>query len=283
MNILVTGANGFIGRSIMTSELMHQYNIFLTSRKTLDVTDRDALTEFIRKNKINIIIHTAVKGHPGEDSIWTMSETLKADFNILHMNRLVDRIIIFGSGAEYNTKNNIDKVRERDLLNPPNPPTDYYGMSKYITTRSAQVIENVYNLRLFGCFGPLENNNRFIKNSINRVFKNCNISIHRDRYFDFFYIDDLLQLINYYINNDSKFKEINCVYDKKLKLSDVAKIIQQNLIKKDPIISIHNKDGLDKSYTAEPDHIDFIKPEHFKGLEQGIKEMIISKELNEKN
>ena len=35
--------------------------------------------------------------------------------------------------------------------------------------------------------------NRFIKNSINRVFKNCNISIHRDRYFDFFYIDDLLQ------------------------------------------------------------------------------------------
>ena len=104
MNILVTGGNGFIGRSLRSSTLMLKHKIIFTSRKQLDVSNKDALVHFIRENNINIIIHTAIKGHPGSDSVYTLAENLTADLNILQMNRLVNRIIIFGSGIEYADK-----------------------------------------------------------------------------------------------------------------------------------------------------------------------------------
>ena len=197
------------------------------------------------------------------------------------MNNLVDRIIIFGSGAEYNRLTNIDQVNESDQII---TPTDYYSLGKYTTSRAATLIDNVYNLRLFGCFGPLENDSRFIKNNINKVFNHCSISIQKDRYFDFFYIDDLFKIIEHYINNDSRCKQINCVYEEKYKLSDVANIIKTELIKKDPNIIIHDKSSLDKSYTAESNNINFIGNKiKFKGIEQGIKEMIAAKGHDEKN
>ena len=137
---------------------------------------------------------------------------------------------------------------------------------------------------MFGCFGPLEDENRFIKRNIDRVFNKCNISIQKDRYFDFFYIDDLFQIIEFYINNDSRAKEINCVYEEKLKLSDVAKIIKGELLKKHTNIVIYDKTGLDKSYTSISTNINFLGNKvKFKGLEQGIKEMITIKELHGEN
>jgi GDP-L-fucose synthase len=285
MNVLITGANGFIGRSLRSSNLISKHNMIFTTRKDLNVLDKECIEKFIKDNSINVIIHTAVKGHPGDDSKYTLSENLSADLNILQMNNLVDRIIIFGSGAEYNRLTNIDQVNESDQII---TPTDYYSLGKYTTSRAATLIDNVYNLRLFGCFGPLENDSRFIKNNINKVFNHCSISIQKDRYFDFFYIDDLIKLIDYYIESDSVYKEINCVYNKKYKLSDIANIIKTELRKKDPIILLNDKDGLDTSYTATANNINNLKSTssyeiNFKGLVQGIKEMITIKEINEKN
>jgi GDP-L-fucose synthase len=280
MNILVTGSNGFIGRSLRSSNLIYKHKIIFTTRKNLNVLDKKNIELFIKKHDINIIIHTAVIGHPGDDSQYTLSENLTADLNILQMNRLVDRIIIFGSGAEYNKQTNIDRVTENSIIN---TPTDYYGLGKYTISRAAATIDNVYNLRLFGCFGPLENETRFITNNINRILNHCNVLINKDRYFDFFYIDDLIQLIDFFCNNDSEFKQINCVYDKKYKLSDISKMICHELIEKKPNVTVNEVNGLDKSYTAEADHINYMKTIKFKGLEQGIREMVAIKEMNEKN
>ncbi len=282
MNILITGANGFIGRSLRSSNLIYKYNMIFTNRKKLDILNKQLLIDFIRTNNIDIIVHTAVTGHPGDDSVYTAAENITADLNILQMNKLVNRIIIFGSGAEYDTSKNIDRVSEDDLLFLP-CPTDYYGLGKYTISRAAECIENVYNLRLFGCFGPLENETRFITNNINRIINQCNVLINKDRYFDFFYIDDLIQLIEFFCNNDSRFKQINCVYDKKYKLSDISKMICSEMIKRKPNNNVNEINGLDKSYTAEANHINYMKKIKFKGLEQGIKEMIAIKEINEKN
>lgn len=50
------------------------------------------------------------------------------------------------------------------------------------------------------------------------------------------------------------------------------------------MILIHDKTGLDKSYTSESNHINFLGNKiELKGLEQGIKEMIATKGHNEKN
>ena len=55
------------------------------------------------------------------------------------------------------------------------------------------------------------------------------------------------------------------------------------MIKRKPNNNVNEINGLDKSYTAEANHINYMKKIKFKGLEQGIKEMIAIKEINEKN
>ena len=138
MNILVTGSNGFIGRSLRSSYLIQKHKIIFTTRNELDVSNKDALIEFIRKNNINIIIHAAVKGHPGNDSVYTLAENLTADLNILQMNRLVNRIIIFGSGIEYTDNHNISDITEDDLSFT-KAPTDYYALGKYTISRAGRM------------------------------------------------------------------------------------------------------------------------------------------------
>ena len=257
MNILITGANGFLGRSIRSSNILKQHKLFFTSRKELDVLDKGSLFDYLLSNEINVIIHTAVVGHPGQDGVQTLQHNLKADLNILQSHKLVDKIIIFGSGAEYTYG-----------------LTDYYGFGKYTTSCAARCIDNVYNLRLFGCFGPEENDTRFIKSNLARYKNNKPIKIDQDLYMDFIYIDDLLLLVNRIINKEySNIQEINCVYEKKYKLSDIADIINNQNEHKVPIKTPTWLQGyLGQSYSTPAENILFFQLK-FKGLEQGIREM----------
>jgi len=59
INILVTGSNGQLGSEIQELSSNFEYNFFFTERETLDITDKDALTEFIINNKIDSIINCA--------------------------------------------------------------------------------------------------------------------------------------------------------------------------------------------------------------------------------
>ena len=61
MNILITGANGFIGKNLVTK--LREYKdltIFEANRQTFDLKESSKLIEYINLNKIDIIINTAV-------------------------------------------------------------------------------------------------------------------------------------------------------------------------------------------------------------------------------
>lgn len=63
MNVLLTGANGQLGRAIadalqVSSETVHN-NWILTTREDLDVTDEETVEKYILENKINIIVNCA--------------------------------------------------------------------------------------------------------------------------------------------------------------------------------------------------------------------------------
>jgi dTDP-4-dehydrorhamnose reductase len=59
-NILVTGSNGQLGSEIRVLEKDYQhYNFFFTDVNQLDITIKEAIEEFVNKNKINIIINCA--------------------------------------------------------------------------------------------------------------------------------------------------------------------------------------------------------------------------------
>ena len=59
LNILVTGANGQLGRSIRCAALNSSDNYFFTDLPELDITDSMAVEKYIFNNDINVIINCA--------------------------------------------------------------------------------------------------------------------------------------------------------------------------------------------------------------------------------
>ncbi|MCT7487103.1 dTDP-4-dehydrorhamnose reductase [Aliarcobacter cryaerophilus] len=58
-NILVTGSNGQVGSELKELSSNYSYNFFFTDKETLDITNEEALKNFIQSNNINTIINCA--------------------------------------------------------------------------------------------------------------------------------------------------------------------------------------------------------------------------------
>lgn len=58
-NILVTGSNGQLGSEIQELSSEYTYNFYFTDRNNLDITDANAIREFISANAINAVINCA--------------------------------------------------------------------------------------------------------------------------------------------------------------------------------------------------------------------------------
>ena len=58
MKILVTGSNGMLGHDLI-DVLKDNHELILTTSKTLDITDKDKVIEFIRENNPDIVINSA--------------------------------------------------------------------------------------------------------------------------------------------------------------------------------------------------------------------------------
>ncbi len=58
MKILITGSNGMLGHDLI-EVLKDNHDLILTTSKTLDITDKDHVIEFICENKPDIVINSA--------------------------------------------------------------------------------------------------------------------------------------------------------------------------------------------------------------------------------
>ena len=97
----------------------------------------------------------------------------------------------------------------------------------------ATVFFNIINFRIFGIFNHKELDSRFIKTNILKIYKNEEPIIHENKYMDYIYMDDFLQVLKYYLNIEKpKYKDINICYEKKYKLTDLINLIYLNLNKK---------------------------------------------------
>jgi len=59
LNILVTGSKGQLGSEINSLASDYMFNFFFTDKSTLDISSKEALSSFIEKKCINIIINCA--------------------------------------------------------------------------------------------------------------------------------------------------------------------------------------------------------------------------------
>jgi UDP-glucose 4-epimerase len=246
MKVLITGANGYIGKSL-TNALKNEYDITTLTRQNTDLTDAEQVKEYFKDKYFDVVIHCAIEGgyRLEKDGPEVIDSNLKMYYNLLDNKTHFNKLFHFGSGAE-----------KQDT---------FYGLSKKVINESLQNKDNFYNIRIFAVFDENENDARFVKTNIRKYINREDIEIFVNKYMDFFYMEDFITLIKYCIMQDNLPKTIECCYNYKTTLYNVAEIIN-SLENHKVSIKIHNwKFG-------EPFNGEFVNLGlEFIGLEQGIK------------
>lgn len=248
MNILVTGANGFIGSNLIRLlETNTKHTVVKGTRDSINLFSCIDVMKFVDDNHIDSIIHCAIEG--GRRDI-VDHERIVYNNILMTQNLLTCRVrgpfINIASGAEFDRSKHIFKVHENEIYN--RVPSDYYGLSKNTIAKLVNLIPNGYNLRLFGCFDYNESPNRMIRANLTNYLIKKPIVIHQDRYMDFVYIKDLYKLIDVILTNPALVynnRDMNVVYKQKYKLSDIAFLINNIDKHKVPVIIENQYPGTD--------------------------------------
>ena len=197
MRVCILGAGGFVGKN-----LVRDTDWVGVTRQDLDLTNQDAVEDYFKSHTYDVVIHCAVIGG---------SRLKEDDGDVTHKNLLMfenvvrvfkGKLLYFSSGAALRG----------------NPPTDPYGLSKWIIDRRIETIPDAHSLRIWGCYGLDELPTRF-----SAVCKrDGHVVIERDRYFDFIDIEDVRKIVYEYVHGYLTDKQYNLVYPEKLLLSQWA-------------------------------------------------------------
>jgi nucleoside-diphosphate-sugar epimerase len=247
MRILLTGSNGYIAQSIL--KLLDSKHEFVPmSREICDLTDTNSVNSFFIDNGFfDCVIHTAIVGGSRliKDDTNTIHKNISMFYNLYINKGYFARLISFGSGAE--------------IYNFSSP----YGFSKGIINNIIEETENFYNLRIFGIFDENELKTRFIKSSIINILNDNPIEIYNNKKMDFFYVKDLIKVMEYYLTNQNPPKQIDCCYKEHYSLLDIASYIT----------SLHSGEIVINQRETSLDYIGNFKELYLEyiGLFQGIK------------
>ncbi|OGK61892.1 hypothetical protein A3G65_03835 [Candidatus Roizmanbacteria bacterium RIFCSPLOWO2_12_FULL_37_7b] len=247
--ILLTGASGYIGRNIV-EQLGEKYRFLTTRHKELELLDTSAVDGYFRNHIIDVVIHTAVVGgsRPGEHVAGALEQNLRIFFNIIRNQHRYKKLIVFGSGAEYDKSRPLRKIREGDFGK--RIPQDEYGFFKFAESRYIECLENTVILRIFGIFGKYEDYAlRFISNAMVKNILSLPITMYQNVYFDYVYIKDFVRIVDYFITHKAKKKFYNIGRGRKIDLITLAKKI--NRISDQPSKIIIKNPGLNKEYTCD--------------------------------
>ena len=249
MKILLTGASGFIGRNIREN-LCNKYIILAPGHQCLDLLNETQVNDYLRRNTVDVVIHSAVRpGHRNaKDPSNLFYSNTRMYYNLARQSENYGKMIVLGSGAIYDTRHNIHKAKEDSYIN--HLPEDEHGFCKYICARDIEHMDNIVELRLFGVFGKYEDYAiRFISNAVCKTMFDLPITIKQNRLFDYLYIDDLMPVLDYFINNDVKQKAYNVTADNEIELYQLAEIVREISGKDLPILV--SKSGIGKEYSGD--------------------------------
>ena len=273
--ILFTGGTGFVGKNIIPI-LKEKYIIVSPSRRELDLKDTEAVKEFVQTGHFDIVLHAAnpnpVKSSDF-DKIGTMFEdSMRVFMNLYKVSNMYEKMIYLGSGAEYDKTQDIIEIKEDEVFR--SLPKDIYGCSKYIMNELALYSKNIYNLRLFACYGPYDHESKFITHCIRCCLNNEPITIRQNCYFDYIHVYDLEKVIEFMIENDMAYHDYNIASGRKYSLEEIALKVKKKMNSEQPV-RILSKEW-NKEYTADISRLEKEShlSEEFIDLDQGIRMQI---------
>ncbi len=244
MKLLITGTNGFLGRNLKEFFLKKDFEISTPKRQQLNLLDSSLVEDYINENNFDVVIHSSV-------TLDSIDENLKMYFNLEKLSNKYGKLICIGSGAEFNSKYYEPKMKEEYFGKHMPDKSDIYGYSKFVIAKDIlKKKRNIFNLRVFGIFGKYEDyRRRFISNNICRLLINENISINKNMFFDYLYVDDFLKIMELFILSTPKHSTYNTCTGKKIDLLTIAKILNE-IDGRNKDIFIKNE-GTNKEYTGE--------------------------------
>ena len=226
MRILITGGSGFIGKNIYEG-MKNKHEIYAPTHREMDFTLFGEVADYVQKMKFDTVIHAATHNatrNTKVDLSLVFRNNLKMFMNLYRLSTFYRRMFFFGSGAEFSSEHYIPKMKESYFDQ--HVPSDDYGFSKYIVNHMINTgPHNIFNLRLFGCFGPYEDwAIRFISNACCKAVYNMDITMKQNVYFDYLYIKDLIKVLQHFIETPSlSYKTYNICTGKIIDLVTIAK------------------------------------------------------------
>jgi len=222
--ILITGGSGFIAKNLFEN-LKDKYEIMTPAREELDLLDSVKVFSYIKENNFDIIINAAnydaAPNFTKKDPSKVLEMNLNMFFNIARCEGYFEKMIFFGSGAEFDRDNWKPKMSE-DYFDQ-HVPKDQYGLSKYIMTKYAQLSDNIYNLRLFAVFGKYNDwRYRFISNISSKAVLGLPIHVKQNSVYDFLYVDDLAKIVEWFIENKPKKNVYNVCHGRPFAWKEIA-------------------------------------------------------------
>ena len=270
MNVLFTGGTGFIGKNVIPI-LEKVFVVFAPNRKELNLFDQNEVKKYVQDKKIDVIVHAANPNpsrNTGDIKENMLRESLQMFFTVIQCKNIVKKIIYLGSGAVYGKDKDIIKAKEEEMNN--YIPKDDYGFAKYIMNDYAH--DNIYNLCLFGCYGPGDAESKFITHCIRCCRDNTPITIRKNCYFDYLHVYDVGYIICWIIGNDVKYNSYNVCSGIRISLFDIACKVKEQMKSNQNIVLLSS--DINFEYTASNQRLRNEYKLPFLSLEDGIKTQI---------
>lgn len=247
--ILLTGAgpHGFVGRNIAPA-LRERYIVFAPSSQELDLCDYGGVARYVDSNRIDTVIHGAAQSALRAGAEEALRRDLQMFFNLDKLSGQLDKVLYFGSGAEFDKRFPMENIREEEIGR--SVPDWYYGLEKYIMTLHARRSKNIYNLRLFGIFGKYEHwQSKFVSNLCCKAVYGLPLSVRQNCMFDYLYVDDLPGIVIWFLEHQPQYHDYNVCTGRPIDLLSIARTVLE-CAGKDLPISVA-KDGWNLAYTAD--------------------------------
>lgn len=257
MNILVTGASGFIGQRLV-EELSTDNSVaivYAITRKASPAVSKNIIQincdlsssnfEAYLPENIDIVIHLAqskeYKNFP-EKAMDIFSINIASTQILLDWSRRIriKHFIYASSGNVYGQKPKPLDEHSECL------PADYYGKSKYIAETLVSAYSSFFNttiLRIFGVYGPGQST-MIISNLIDKVINRQEITLADGKGLVFtpLYITDCIEMLKTIISKSSKSDIYNLSGNEVITLGEIVSMISK-------VTSI---DACVKTTTGEP-------------------------------